>query len=88
MKSFKKKISIRKNTKSKDINFSLKTGEITAIVGFSGAGKSSILDLLIGLYEPTSGDIFVDGKNLNELKWNKGFYRKDIGWRVIKNENH
>ena len=56
----------------KDINFSLKSGEITAIVGFSGAGKSSILDLLIGLYEPTSGDIFIDDKNLNELnitKW-------------------
>ena len=56
----------------KNINFSLKTGEITAIVGFSGAGKSSILDLLIGLYEPTSGDIFVDGRNLNDLnitKW-------------------
>ncbi len=55
----------------KDINFSLKSGEITAIVGFSGAGKSSILDLLIGLYEPTSGDIFVDDKNLNELNTTK-----------------
>ena len=55
----------------KDISFSLKTGKITAIVGYSGAGKSSILDLLIGLYEPNSGDIFVDDKNLNDLNINK-----------------
>ena len=43
----------------KDINFSLKLGEITAIVGLSGSGKSSILDLLIGLFEPNCGNIFI-----------------------------
>ena len=55
-----------------DINFTLRSGEKTAIVGFSGAGKSSILDLLIGLYEANSGDIFINGESLKELnieKW-------------------
>ena len=38
------------------------------------AGKSSILDLLIGLFEPNSGDIFIDGKNLKDIdlsKWQR-----------------
>ncbi len=59
----------------KDINFTLNSGEITAVVGLSGSGKSSILDLLVGIFEPNSGDIFIDGKNLkdiNLLKWQKG----------------
>jgi ABC-type bacteriocin/lantibiotic exporter with double-glycine peptidase domain len=37
-------------------------GSLTALVGASGSGKSSVLDLLIRLYEPTSGQIFVDGE--------------------------
>ena len=60
--------------KLKNINFSLKLGEITAIVGLSGSGKSSILDLLVGLFEPNSGDIFIDGinlKNLNLINWQR-----------------
>ena len=59
----------------KDINLSLKTGEITALVGLSGAGKSSILDLLLGLYEPNRGDIIIDGNNLKDInlsKWQQG----------------
>ena len=55
------KLNFKYSRKSKfsleDISFSLKTGEVTAIVGLSGAGKSSILDLLIGLYEPIEGNI-------------------------------
>ncbi len=50
-----------------DINFSLKTGEVTALVGLSGSGKSSILDLLVGLFEPNSGDIFIDDINLKDI---------------------
>ena len=59
-----KKFSITK------LNFTLKKGEITAIVGPSGAGKSSILDLLIGLFEPNSGQILVDGNALCEIDLN------------------
>ena len=62
------------NFNLKNINFSLKSGETTALVGFSGSGKSSILDLLIGLFEPNSGEIFIDGvnlKDLNLINWQK-----------------
>ena len=42
-------------------------GECIAIVGSSGSGKSTIINLLIGLLEPTEGDILIDGIPLNEM---------------------
>ncbi|MGB2926667.1 MAG: ABC transporter ATP-binding protein [Limnothrix sp.] len=50
-----------------DISFELPKGKVIALVGGSGAGKSSITDLLIGLYQPTSGEILIDGHNLQNL---------------------
>ena len=47
-----------------DISFEMSKGSVTALVGSSGAGKSSIVDLLVGLYAPTSGQIWVDGISL------------------------
>ena len=55
----------------KDLNFSMRTGQVTAIVGLSGSGKSSILDLLIGLYEPNFGNILINGNNLKDINVNK-----------------
>jgi len=52
----------------RDISFTLKKGQMLALVGPSGAGKSSIADLLTGLYSPTAGKIFVDGKSLQQLE--------------------
>jgi len=50
-------------------NFSLdiKEGESVALVGHTGCGKSTVIKMLTGLYKPTSGDIFYDGKNINEI---------------------
>ncbi len=47
-----------------DINLILPKGQTIALVGSSGAGKSSLADLLAGLYSPTEGEILVDGTNL------------------------
>jgi ATP-binding cassette, subfamily B, bacterial MsbA len=52
----------------KNLNFSIKKGEMVALVGASGAGKSTMINLLIGLYQPTEGMITVDGVNLAELQ--------------------
>jgi ATP-binding cassette, subfamily B, multidrug efflux pump len=50
----------------KGINLQVKEGETIAIVGATGAGKSTIINLLNRFYEISSGAIFIDGKNINE----------------------
>jgi ATP-binding cassette subfamily B protein/subfamily B ATP-binding cassette protein MsbA len=52
-----------------DVSFAMPRGSLVALVGESGAGKSSLADLLIGLYEPTEGRLLVDGRELAELDW-------------------
>jgi ATP-binding cassette subfamily B protein len=51
----------------KDVTFTLKAGEKIALVGPTGAGKSSIIRLLSRLYEPTRGRILIDGINIREI---------------------
>ena len=50
-----------------NLNLFLPKGKSTAFVGGSGSGKSTIVNLLLGLYQPTSGKIFVDGHDLTTL---------------------
>lgn len=47
-----------------DINFSIKSGEIVAVLGRSGSGKSTLLNHLIGLRPPLAGEVWIEGKNL------------------------
>ena len=49
------------------LTFNLPRAQTLALVGPSGAGKSSIADLLVGLYEPSEGQIFIDDQPLNSL---------------------
>lgn len=51
-----------------DINLSVEKGEFVAVVGTSGSGKSTLLHMLGGLDRPTSGKVFVDGKDIFSLK--------------------
>lgn len=51
----------------KDLHFTIKPGEKVALVGPTGAGKSSLIRLLCRLYEPTKGQIFVDGIDIRDL---------------------
>lgn len=50
-----------------DVSFSIKKGEVVAIVGQSGAGKSTLADLLPRFYDPTEGRILIDGYDLRDL---------------------
>lgn len=61
-----------------DVSFTLPCGSVTALVGPSGAGKSTTADLLLGLLQPTRGNISVDGKVLTSD--NLGAWRKTIGY--------
>ena len=61
----------------RDVSFSLKKGKVLALVGISGAGKSTVADLLLGLYEVSNGRILVDGNNLNMI--NRDWWSSQIG---------
>ena len=50
-----------------DMNLRIEPGKTYALVGASGAGKSTILSLLLRLYDPTSGTVRIDGQDLREL---------------------
>tara|TARA_A100001011_G_scaffold300224_1_gene313521 strand:- start:29547 stop:31271 length:1725 start_codon:yes stop_codon:yes gene_type:complete len=57
-----------KHTILRKINFTIKKGSSIGIVGESGAGKSTFIDLLMGFIEPTKGKILIDNKNLKDFK--------------------
>ena len=57
----------QKNTILKDLNFKLDSGEMIGIVGKSGAGKTTIFNLLCKMYTIKSGEILIDNENINEL---------------------
>jgi ATP-binding cassette subfamily B protein len=60
------------------VNLTIKKGEKVGIIGESGKGKSTLVDLIIGLYKPTKGEILVDGVPLNSK--NIKSWRKKIGY--------
>ena len=51
----------------KDVSFTAKQGEVTALVGASGSGKTSILRLISRLYDYDNGSIFIDGKDIKDI---------------------
>src|ERR1019366_8758795 len=59
------------------LSFTAKSGNITAIVGTSGSGKTTTVDLLLKLFEPQKGKILIDGQNLAELDGSS--VRRNIG---------
>ena len=57
--------SYNENKVLQNINCEISKGDVVGIVGKTGAGKSTFVDLLMGLLEPTAGNISIDGKNMN-----------------------
>jgi ABC-type multidrug transport system fused ATPase/permease subunit len=66
-----------------DVSMKIDSGNITALVGLSGAGKSTIVNLLDKFYEPDSGTITLDGVDLRE--YDTAFLRENIGLVLQKN---
>ena len=76
-----KKVSFSYDANSpviKDLDITIKAGQTTAIVGPSGAGKTTIADLLMGLITPNEGSILIDGKEFGPERM-KG-WREQIGY--------
>lgn len=65
-----------------EASFFVKKGELAVILGASGAGKTTALNILGGMDTPTSGEILVDGKNITEYNEKQlvGYRRTDIGF--------
>ena len=63
------------------VSFSVEKGEFVAIVGASGSGKSTLLHLLGGVDRPTSGKVFIDGKDIFQFNDDKLaiFRRRQVG---------
>jgi len=61
----------------KGLNFTIKAGEKIALVGQNGAGKTTIVKLLLRFYAPTAGEILLDGININRFK--KSEYQQIFG---------
>lgn len=66
----------------KDVSFSVPKGEFIAVVGESGSGKSTLLNMIGALDTPTSGKVFIDGKDIFTMKDGKLtiFRRRNIGF--------
>lgn len=62
----------------KDVNMDIESGSNVAIVGRTGSGKTTLVNLIPRLYDPTEGDIYVDGKNVKD--WGLSRLRQAIGY--------
>ena len=64
-------------------NFRIEKGELVGVIGPTGVGKSTLIDLMMGLLKPSSGTIFINGKPLG---WNMDTDTADTGW--LRNISH
>ena len=80
------KMAFGDKTVIKDLSFDVKKGEIFGLLGSNGSGKTTTLRALLGFYEPTGGELFVDGKKydpedssvtIGYLPEERGLYRKE-----------
>ena len=89
-----KKVLVRNLSKSfgelevlKDCNFQIEKGEFVCVVGPTGCGKTTFLNLLTCLIEPTSGEILVDGEKADPRKHNLAFVFQEptaYPWLTVK----
>ena len=71
-----------------NVSFSVKEGELMALLGPSGGGKTTVLRMIAGLEMPTEGDIFIRGQRVNDVsvqKRNIGFVFQN--YALFKNMN-
>ncbi len=59
------------------MSFTVHAGEVVALVGHSGGGKSSCVNLLQRFYQPTSGEILLDGKPIQS--YDNDYFHKQVG---------
>lgn len=80
LKDIKKKYNSSKNYVLKNINLVFNETGLVCILGESGSGKSTLLNIIGGIDTPTKGEVFIDRKNINELKQDNTLYNNYIGF--------
>ena len=61
-----------------NVSFTISSGKITGVIGHTGSGKSTLVQMFNGLVKPSSGKIFLDGKDI----WEKGKKMQDLNFKV------
>ena len=94
METTKYKVEVRNLTKNfgslkvlNDISFNIKKGEFLCIVGPTGCGKTTFLNLLTRIYMPTKGDLFIDGERADPKKHNLSFVFQEpsaLPWKTVE----
>ena len=62
-----------------DINIEINTGEFVGIIGHTGSGKSTLIQMFNGLLKPSRGEVIVNGQNIHDDKVNKREVRQKVG---------
>ncbi len=62
----------------KNLNFEIKAGEKWAVMGRTGCGKTTLAELMLGMYSPSSGELLIEGHNIEDVKLSK--LRQQIGY--------
>lgn len=62
-----------------DISLKIEDGQFVGILGHTGCGKSTLVQLIAGLVKPTSGEVLLDGKNINQKAYDRNELRKKVG---------
>ena len=70
-----------------DVNLKIDEGEFLAIIGHTGSGKSTLIQLMDGLLKGATGEVLVDGKNIEDKDFNKRELRKKVGLVFQNPEN-
>jgi len=62
-----------------DINIEIQAGQFVGIIGHTGSGKSTLIQMFNGLLKPTKGDVLINGQNIHQGKVNKKEIRQKVG---------
>ncbi len=62
-----------------NISFEIHNGEYVGIIGHTGSGKTSLMQLIAGLITPSQGQILIDGNDINQKNYDRALLRKKIG---------
>jgi ABC-type multidrug transport system fused ATPase/permease subunit len=68
----------RRKTILSDVSLEIKKGQMVGLIGLSGAGKTTLFDLILRLFKPVSGKILLDGRDISKIKLQE--WRKNVGY--------